>query len=195
MRGSTNGRKAVHSRLPSATEMGEVALRGIALRTNDHDRLDEADAAQPPVGRHGLGDLRDLRHQNAIVDIVAIAESFTSNRLRALVPTVTDREVYTWKGRLKAWRRHASIDITTCKAWEALSGFVEVRNALQHGLGRLTESQLAHRNEVLNAIARSGTGLEGDLVRLTGRQVADCSTRCLEFISWLDMAASTSKTR
>ena len=189
MHGFMIGRRTVHRQLPSATEQGEVALRSIALRLNDHARLDAADAAQSSSGRHGLGDMRELRHQNAIVDIVAIAESFTSNRLRSLVPSLSENEVYTWNGRIKAWRRHASVEIATCSAWEAVNGFVEVRNAIQHGLGRLTNSQLSRRDEVLRAIARSGAQLQGDLVRLTSRQVLDCASQCRELISWLDMNA------
>lgn len=195
MRGSMSGLRAVRSGRPSATELGEVALRGIALRMYDHDRLDAVDAAQRPVGRLRVGDLQDIRHKNAIVDIVAIVESFTGNRLRMLAPTVEDRDVFTWELRKKSWRREASIDLTTCQAWDSFYGFVEVRNAIQHGLGRLTEFQLVRRQEVLRAIAQSGTTLEGDLVRLSGRQVVDCSTRCSEFISWLDLAASTTPQR
>ena len=44
-------------------------------------------------------------------------------------------------------------------------GFVEVRNALAHGLGRLTDRQLGkYRGEVLPQIAAAGVRLDGDLV-------------------------------
>lgn len=176
----------------SSTELGELSLRRIALRLNDYSRLHSQDLDRPVVGRHVSGELQELRQQNAVVDIVAIAEGFTGDRLRSFRSAVTDQEVFTWRGRIRAWRKHAGVQVESCLSWRTLSGFIEVRNALQHGLGRLTERQLQRREEVLGDIACAGTVLDGDVVRVRDEDVQLCAHHCLEFVSWLDTTAPIS---
>jgi hypothetical protein len=69
-------------------------------------------------------------------------------------------------------------------------GFVHVRNALQHGLGRLTDQQLYRfRDQVLNEIHASSVNLNGDMLTVTDGDVSRCGTVSAGFIRWLDSAA------
>lgn len=74
--------------------------------------------------------------------------------------------------------------------WLRMMGYVEIRNAIQHGLGRLTESQVsARRHDTLRWIRASGVYLDGDQVRLAGSDVAACFATCAAFVIWLDTKA------
>lgn len=70
-------------------------------------------------------------------------------------------------------------------------GFVEARNALQHGLGRLTEMQLdptsrrgrePRRTQVLRDLAACGLVLNGDRVTVLVRDVERCLVACRELV-------------
>jgi len=173
------------------TAHAEAALAQIASRVVDHRQLMRLDNAANPARRR-LRQPLQARHVNALVDLVAVAESFASGRLLELRPAVSPDDVSTWQKRKSAWGKHGSVDITAYKAWSALMGFVEVRNALQHGLGRLTERQLGkHRNEILAQIRASSVHLDGDLLVVLADDVAQCGKVCAGFVQWLDAAAPT----
>lgn len=68
-------------------------------------------------------------------------------------------------------------------------GFVHVRNAIQHGLGRLTDQQLGkYHDEVLTQIRASSVELNGDLLVIVADDVHRCGKTCGDFIMWLDAA-------
>lgn len=68
-------------------------------------------------------------------------------------------------------------------------GYVEVRNAIQHGLGRLTAQQLDRREQTLSRIAASGVDLNGDRVTVTDDDVDRCYRTCRRFVHHADGAA------
>lgn len=169
--------------------LAEEALAQVMSRLVDHRRLMRLDT----VTGSASGRLRQLprtRHGNALVDTVAVAESFSSGRLLIIRPTISYDEVSTWSRRQKAWARHTSVNLKTYQDWSALMGFVHVRNALQHGLGRLTDQQLYRfRDQVLNEIHASSVNLNGDMLTVTDGDVSRCGTVSAGFIRWLDSAA------
>jgi hypothetical protein len=183
----------VSSQPPVGTEVGEHSLALIVSRLDDYLRIEELQGPdEPTTGRHLLGRFGHLQNQNALVDIVAGAESFATTRLRILRPMVTETEIRTWESRKRAWSKHAQVSLEKCPSWQALIGFVEVRNSIQHGLGRITEFQFRRRAEVLAAIKASGVVLDGDTVRLNSGDVRRCASDCMMFVSWLDNIAPTS---
>lgn len=177
---------------PSArTDVGEHSLTLIVRRLDDYLRIEQLqEPDEPTPGRH----LRfgNLQNQNALVDIVARAEAFATTRLRTVRPMVTEAEIRTWDSRKRAWSKHALVSLEKCPSWQALIGFVEVRNSIQHGLGRITEFQFRRRAEVLAAIKACGVVLDGDTVRLSSGDVKRCAHDCVMFVSWLDNIAPTS---
>jgi hypothetical protein len=172
------------------TAQAETAFAQITSRVVDHRQLTKLDSSLARVRGQRLLQPVKTRHSNALVDIVSVAESFTSGRLLQLQPAVSQDEVSTWAKRKKAWSKYRSVDLTTSGVWSSLMGFVEVRNAFQHGLGRLTDRQLGtYRNEVLAWIKASSVHLNGDLLRVTADDVENCAGVCVDFVAWLDGTA------
>jgi hypothetical protein len=155
-------------------------------------------AGQPPAdprGRHLTIDIESSIVVNGLVDLVALTESFTSTRLLELVPAVKDRDVFSWRDRQKAWLKHGNVNLVDAGVlWIQLQGFVEVRNAFQHGQGRLTESQLGDQRRVdtLKAVRASGVFLDGDALMVGAADLISCDRICADFVRWLDGAAKTS---
>ncbi len=119
-----------------------------------------------PRGRHRSGH-GDPLNGNAITDCVAVAESFAVSRLLVLCPAIPERDVFSRKSRLTAWRGHGVVDLNSYGRWSALMGYAEVRNAMLHGLGRLTDEQLGkRRQQVLVQIKAAGVHLNGPTVML-----------------------------
>ena len=181
------------SRRVPATALGEAALVQLALRALDHDQLAMSDAgARGLYGRHVWLQHGHLRHGNAVVDLVAVTENFTSRRLLELRLTVTDNQVFSWDKRRTAWAKHGQVDLTKITPdWPKLLGFVEARNALQHGLGRLTDFQLSanRRGDVLAHLAAAGISVIGDLILVDAETVGTCHRVCENFVITLDTTA------
>jgi hypothetical protein len=180
------------SKRVSATALGEASLAQLAMRLLDHNHLTTRDLGRgDQEGRHLWIRQSQLRHGNALVDLVAVTENFVTRRLLEFWPGVTESEVSTWKKREYAWRNHANVDLTIITPdWHNLLGFVEARNALQHGLGRLTEMQLGrHRDDVLSDLAAANISLIGDLIQIDVHTVRSCYSVCENFVVTLDNAA------
>jgi hypothetical protein len=164
----------------------------LVTRFEDFKLIDEGAPVNLWPGRHVWGNGSDVRRGNAVVDIVAICENFATNRILQVCPGLDDHDVFNWTKRQKAWLDELGVDFANLGThWPSVEGFVEVRNALQHGLGRLTDSQLSakRRGAVLGAIAAAGVELNGDRVVLTSTDVASCARACRSFILQLDHAA------
>lgn len=179
----------------AATTLGEVALAQLAMRLLDYDQLSARDlTALYPSGRHLRLQQVGLRHANALVDLVAVAENFATKRLLELHPEVSEYQVSTWEKRRQAWKSSADIELRDLTPnWRKLIGFVEARNAFQHGLGRLTDMQLsaARRGDVLACLAAANITLIGDTIRIGSRDVRACHGICEEFVLALDNEART----
>jgi len=176
------------------TYLAEAALTQLIRRADDHLRLTTLDRGSKSVlsGRH-LADTTHFRHANALSDLVAVVESFTVSRLLNLRPTVTDNDVATWEKRRKAWAMHGPVDLAASALWQPLMGFVETRNGIQHGLGRLTSRQLGgdHR-ATLAKVAAAGVRLNGDLLIVGTAEVDRCGDVCRQFVRFLDATAPKS---
>jgi hypothetical protein len=127
------------------------------------------------------------REANAIVDLVAVAESFCVARLASVG---VGSSANTWIKRAKAWKA-CSVDVDGYIGWSALMGFVEARNAVQHGLGRLTDRQLEdkYKKQTLGWLKAAEVRLNGDMIILAEADVTRCAQTSADFIRWLDLAA------
>jgi hypothetical protein len=121
---------------------------------------------------------------------MAIVESFTSARLLNLRSHVTPDNVSTWKRRETAWSNHGGVNLANHQDWYALLGFMEVRNGLQHGLGKLTDRQLGnYRDNTLKYIGAANVYLNGDQIILVEENIVNCERICTDFVKWLDFEA------
>ncbi|MFD0973743.1 hypothetical protein [Plantactinospora endophytica] len=173
------------------TALGEAALGQLAIRVADYRMLLRLSQGAPDghSGRHLRGSAV-VRHGNALTDLVAVLESFTVTRLLHLRPAVAYNQIMKWTDRIKMWKKYGGVDLATYPQLQAVLGFVEVRNALEHGLGRLTERQLGqHRDEVLRQIVATGVQLDGDRVLVTPEDVGRCGDVGEGFVRFLDLHA------
>ncbi len=167
------------------TAQAEWSLRRLTSRTAEY--LDTA-ASPAVLGRH-LPDRLATRDANALVSLVAVAESFCVARLASVGLTA---DVGTWKKREAAWLKRSVDLVKDYAGWLALMGFVEARNAIQHGLGTLTDQQLGkYKTETLAALAAAAIRLNGAALIIGTSDIARCDRICTEFVRWLDAAAPT----
>lgn len=173
-----------------STVLAETALRSLALRAADHHRL-AAGGSTALRGRHRPAH-HDTRNGNVLTDCVAVTEFFARARLLALRPKIPERDVSGWKGLQGAWQKYGRVDLSSYEHWPTLMGYVEVRHALLHGLGRLTKSQLEkdRRQKIMAWIEKSKIHLNGSNVMLTEKDPIDCADVCAGFVRFLDDAAA-----
>lgn len=139
-------------------------------------------------GRHLASSAR-TRDVNALVDVVAIAEAFSVNRLMAIRPVSFD-QTSTWSKREKVWRAEVNINLPDFASWDALMGYVDARNAFQHNEGRLTEMQVVRwQAQTLRHLRAASVSLNGDVILLTESTVTCCVAVCKDFIVWLEASA------
>ncbi|GAB4062476.1 hypothetical protein GCM10028777_02340 [Angustibacter speluncae] len=174
--------------MPSDNDLSrsaEAALDRLAARYAEHLHL--AGSSLTDRGRHASRP-EQTREANAVVDMVAVAEAFSIDRLLDSWPSTPPANVGTWKKRQKAWL-DVGADLTGATSWAALMGYVEVRNALQHGLGRLTDQQMGRRDQTLTRVAASGVDLNGDRVTVRDNDVDRCYCTCRNFVHQADKIA------
>ena len=180
----------------ASTNLGEAAVLQISLRVLDHAWLTGHTAEMEELqGRHIRYEHDQVRHNNTVVDLVAVAENFTTRRLLELRSSLTENDVFNWERRRRAWARHAQVDLTMeTPNWNSLQGFVQARNALQHGLGYLTDFQLSPRNRerTLKEIRAAQILLFGDRVYIEDETVSRCAEVCVSFVLALDRVAPSS---
>jgi hypothetical protein len=164
------------------TAHAEWALSRLTERHREHR---SARVEPLRTGRH-VGAVLAARDANAVVDLVAIAESFAVARWSNVSTAAAGKS---WQDRRKQWLQHGA-DFNACPTWHELDGYIAARNAIQHNLGRLTDLQLSkHRQSVLAALAAASIERNGDVVLLRAADVDRCAHTCQQFIRWLDVAA------
>jgi hypothetical protein len=172
-----------------ATTEAEWAAERLVARLAEYRSLANSRTLHP-MGRH-TARLLSTHDTNALVDLAAIVESFVVARLTG-VSNPASNETRSWDARQKAWKKYTGVDLTSFPRWLAFMGFIEARNALQHGLGRLTDRQLGkHKQEVLSQLDAAAVQRNGDLLLISADDILRCGRICQEFIGWLDSAAPT----
>ena len=138
--------------------------------------------------------------------LVAVAEDFgssalldaTESQLPEIPAFVTDvlwageapRATRTWDNRIKAWKAVHNIDIRGgFLGYPALMGWVECRNALAHGLGRLTDQQRRRLTEVRKHLDAAGVRIAVDRVLVSPLDIERAALVVRNWIEWLDYQA------
>jgi hypothetical protein len=173
-----------------ATQEGQWALDRLVIRFLEYRTAGASDTPDTPGRHHGVH--VKVRNSNALIDLVAVAESFTVSRLIS-IRDVHYSKLTAWNRRKETWRKEADTSLETFSDWDSLMGYVEARNALQHGLGRLTDRQLdQHKDETIRVIDRAGIQRSGPDLIISSRNITDAMEVCRSFISWLDTTAPLS---
>jgi hypothetical protein len=153
--------------------------------------------------------LADPRYSLVLPHIVAIAEEFSRALLlvcsdplvEAGAPLVKDlwkegqkKAEGAWEQHRNAWRAWFGVDFNDCVAWQPVRAFSEARNAIMHGLGRLTRRQLSDDGgrAIAELCQQVGIRVRGGRIQVGEASVRECAQRCKEFILWLDEVAGPS---
>lgn len=152
----------------------------------------------------------DVTHgERRLVTLVSIAEEFSFGKLMDVTRPLTipggpfadllwsevlRRVGLTWVSRREAWNTFHEVKLKDCTAHREVDAFVEVRNSIMHGLGRLTWIQtrtLNARKETLNKLSRIDVSVDSsDRLQLRPHHLEECARCVIEFISSLDSARS-----
>ncbi|MEX0985551.1 MAG: hypothetical protein WD096_10975 [Actinomycetota bacterium] len=93
-----------------------------------------------------------------------------------------------WETHRAAWKKWLGIDLTSAPEYAVFDGFVEARNAVMHGAGKLTRRQLAGDGGkvVSSKLQLAGIKVVGARVSLSSETAAICATTCKRLILWID---------
>jgi hypothetical protein len=161
-----------------------------------------------PFGSSRVGAAWDRgRVEDAVVRLLAIAEAFTFGLLlevtEARLPrdeVVTtlwnshvDRSTDTWEQRVGSWNELHGVSIQShFGGWARLLAYVEARNAIVHGLGKLTRKQTKSpktRDRTVERLAAARIDVIDSSLELDSPHVERCARVIQEYVRWLDQAA------
>lgn len=190
---------------PTLTDRAEQAS-GLLLRTLAAHRaaVSNLRVAETP---HRLSSPREDREQiqcqATLVRLLSITESFSSARLieeleRILIPSrhrsvseVWDRvaisSTNTWADQRKAFKDLLGV-ILSNEDWKSVEQLAEARNAVAHGLGRLTRRQERKQQTVHAQLAACGISVADGHILLNDKVLFDAAITCRSFVEQLDTA-------
>ena len=101
----------------------------------------------------------------------------------------------TWAGVAEGWRDWFAVKLDDCAAYANLQGYIEVRNAIVHGLGTLTRRQLRKKDgqATRDRIKKAGVAVVERRVELSPANIEGCAITSVEFIEWLDLQAQAAE--
>lgn len=182
------------------SDRAEGALRSINLAMGQHQR----EISHLPIQRSTRlrPDIHDAKHalqQSTIVRVASITEAFCVDRLMALAISELEPDKSSarramfddaLKGATGTWSsiRGAFSEWHGVKPdWKPLEGVQEVRNAIAHGLGRLTHRQASTRVSTVQRIQRIGLDVDSnDRLILADGDVLTVSSVCAQLIRDVD---------
>lgn len=146
----------------------------------------------------------------SVVSIVSIVEEFFVSSLHLRVSAAFDvtsrliedaqsevlKEVdSTWPRRQTAAKNWYGIDGSTVSSYTRFMAFVEARNSITHGLGRLTRRQLANDGgkQTLSRLAAVGIAQFGGRLVIEGATVVSCAQAARDTVVWCDEAITLAK--
>lgn len=106
--------------------------------------------------------------------------------VRRLIAAAELRASATWDERKTAFANYHGVSLGQLARWSELDCGIEVRNAIAHGLGKLTPRQRTKR--VRTKIGQIGVRLSDGAVVVTDASLQRCRDACVEFIRSLDNA-------
>jgi hypothetical protein len=149
------------------------------------------------------------RVEDAIARLLSITEEFTfgllievterqlpANRVvDVLWEAHIDRATETWNQRMGAWNELHEVSFSSgFSGYDRLLGFIEARNAIVHGLGRLTRKQthtVKARRATVGRLKAARIDVVGARLTLNIDHVTGCGETVRGFIYWLDGAAAS----
>lgn len=187
-------------RVPSAEAEAASALLFRTL--GGHRAAIAALRPRPPVRmRTGPdGDPVQERCQATLVRLLSITEAFASDLLSREVDRAVAgarnstamkvaedaviRGTSTWQDQQKSYKAWLGVE----EDWKAIERLAEARNAVAHGLGKLTRRQLRSGQSVKSKLMAAGITVRNNQVLLSDGSLAAAALACRDFIEKLDLA-------
>jgi len=104
--------------------------------------------------------------------------------VRLLVEAVEVRSSTTWEERRKAFSNFHSFSLGELDGWDIVDCAVQARNAVAHGLGRLTPQQQS--GSARAKVRKLGIGLRGHQLVVPEASVQLCRDGCIRFVRAVD---------
>lgn len=148
---------------------------------------------------------RDLALQTSFLRLVSITEatidSLAIEITEQSVPQIDDvirllmlekelASTSTWDSRRRLFKRHHGVDLEKCAESKRLDGAIAVRNAIAHGLGRLTTKQALSKQTDTN-LKRIDVTLLNGFIDLEPRHLIDCRAYLTDFLVDVDTKVGT----
>ena len=187
----------VEAELAASSVMHELASYRLRRKSESRRRI-----GRMSLLRTGSGSL-PLEY-SAIVTTISIAEGFFAATLQTRVEDAFDTTTQlmldaqrdasrtmdsNWDDRLKRARRWFGIDSTSEQSVIEMLAFVEARNSIVHGVGRLTRRQMSDGGaKVTTQLTSVGVPVVGGALRLDEVAANRCARQCAEAIRWLDVS-------
>lgn len=172
--------------LRNLTKFAEDAVGDIRLIVHDY-RAARACTGSVTVGRFGSADdgFGDRATQFAVANIVAVVEHYAERIL--LDGGANPPKVRTWPDKVKVWQTAFGSDIedpSICPSFVPMRGYYEVRNAIMHRRGELTDSQ--RKGDVYARLEAAGVERVGFDVVVRPSTVSTCADICVRCVEELD---------
>ena len=139
-----------------------------------------------------------------MTQLLAIAEEFARSTLESrcselerryggitanLLREVRRQGDESWE-RLRALYTLTGLRLSAAPMDQAVLGYVEARNAIAHGLGRLTPKQLRNRDRAVSLLRQAGIRTDSDRLVIGVATVEHCATTIADWITWIDERAN-----
>lgn len=184
---------------PVRSERAEASIRLLRLAQANHRELQNL--LGKPSANHRLAqsgiDQAQVARQGTYLRLLSITEDFCASFLletveraepvqTSILTQVWERAamdaIGSWERQKKAYREWLKIS----GVWGDLSGHIEVRNAIAHGLGSLTRRQKKNEAATRSKIDKIGVQLDGDRIALSEENVDDAVEFLSELIRTID---------
>jgi hypothetical protein len=184
----------------SAEFSNVLAMQSLASFRNNRRRRDNTLSHQSSIYPSRPDDVEAF---NTVSRLVSIAEDFAAEALRThgrpllrgSERMVSDawglleaRAERSWDERAAAFKRWLHINLGDCAAYADFRAFVQARNAIAHGLGRLTPRQRRGSDaaSIVQSLRVAGVTVSGERIEVKDESVDRCCTVVVSFILWLD---------
>ncbi len=94
------------------------------------------------------------------------------------------RGTSTWQDQQKSYKEWLGIN----EDWKAVERLAEARNAVAHGLGKLTRRQLRNEQGVKSKLKAAGIAVNNNTILLSDDSLLAAAAACRDFIERVDIA-------
>ena len=169
-------------------------------REHIENRARAEEAPRIVLSLHGRSSPAEIRWQAAILRMVSVIESYVDSLNREYLTNVLEKKVeesaalvrrlddfasVNWDQRRAALEDFYAVDFKDSQEWHRLRGAIEARNAVVHGLGRLTRTR-RKLSRVESLLRQIGVEVAGGQLVISEVTVCEVYKTCVEFVYWVD---------